>query len=87
MDLNNDQEEKSPPDRVMTNSEMSLSCQEVSVPIVPIENDEASEESDEVLEAATIYVLMSKQFRSIPMYTINIGTLWFSQSTLDRLRE
>ena len=53
------QEDKKFEDGAMTNSEMSLS-QEVSV---PSENDEESEESDEVLEAATIYVLMSKQFR------------------------
>jgi hypothetical protein len=53
------QEDKKFEDGALTNSEMSLS-QEVSV---PSENDEESEESDEVLEAATIYVLMSKQFR------------------------
>ena len=52
-------EDKKFEDGAMTNSEMSLS-QEVSA---PSENDEESEESDEVLEAATIYVLMSKQFR------------------------
>ena len=53
------QEDKKFEDGALTNSEMSLS-QEVSA---PSENDEESEESDEVLEAATIYVLMSKQFR------------------------
>ena len=59
MEENVRQEDKKFEDGAMTNSEMSLS-QEVSA---PSENDEESEESDEVLEAATIYVLMSKQFR------------------------
>ena len=59
MEENVRQDDKKFEDGAMTNSEMSLS-QEVSA---PSENDEESEESDEVLEAATIYVLMSKQFR------------------------
>ena len=59
MEENVREEAKKFEDGAMTNSEMSLS-QEVSA---PSENDEESEESDEVLEAATIYVLMSKQFR------------------------
>lgn len=59
MEENVRQEDKKFEDGAMTNSEMSLS-QEVSA---PSEKDEESEESDEVLEAATIYVLMSKQFR------------------------
>lgn len=59
MEENVRKEDKKFEDGTMTNSEMSLS-QEVSA---PSENDEESEESDEVLEAATIYVLMSKQFR------------------------
>ena len=59
MEENVRKEDKKFEDGAMTNSEMSLS-QEVSA---PSENDEESEESDEVLEAATIYVLMSKQFR------------------------
>ena len=59
MEENVRQEVKKFEDGAMTNSEMSLS-QEVSA---PSENEEESEESDEVLEAATIYVLMSKQFR------------------------
>ena len=59
MEENVRQEDEKFEDGAMTNSEVSMS-QEVSA---PSENDEESEESDEVLEAATIYVLMSKQFR------------------------
>ena len=57
MDLDDSQEKNLAEDEAMANSEPNLS--EVSAAIEEEENDE----SNEVLEAQTIFVLMSKQFR------------------------
>ena len=60
MDSDDSQEKNLAEDEAVANSETNLS--QVSAAMVGIE-EEDNDESNEVLEAQTIFVLMSKQFR------------------------